>query len=306
MKRSFLTCLIILLFPTSQQAQDSSGFFPHHVGDLWEYYYWDGIVEGTIQDRVISDSIDQLGNIHLLMKRITYIPGWPQMSIPWYDHCRIDSAGNVFARLGHGTERHLYKAELDLWEIWTVEEFTGSGYDLARLEDVRPAVVFEIPSTVREIVYYGASTPAETTGLVRYAEYLADGFGVIYRGGGDLGYALLLRGASIGGELHGDTTTVGVENREPLNLPLEAELLQNYPNPFNPRTVITYVLPRSAHVTLRVFDVLGHEVCRLVDGVQGPGTYRVNFDATHLASGMYLYRLDAGASHHTGKMIVQR
>jgi len=163
MKQPFLTCLLFLLFPVSQQAQDSSGFFPHHVGDLWEYYYWDGIVEGIVQDCIIQDSIDQDGNTHLLMKRNTYIPGWPQMSIPWYDHYRIDSAGNVLAGLGQATERHLYKAEVDLWGIWIVEVFPGSGYDLARLEDVRSAIVFEISSTVREIVYYGASTPAETT-----------------------------------------------------------------------------------------------------------------------------------------------
>lgn len=307
MKRPFLTCFLFLLLPVSQQAQDSSGFFPHHVGDLWEYYYWDGIVEGTIQDRVISDSIDQLGNTHLLMKRTTYVPGWPQISIPWYDLYRIDSAGNVFDRLVNGADRLQYKADLRPGEVWVVEQIGPSGWDIGKVHKVRPDTVFGIGTTVSEIWFYGTQNLTDTSiWFVQYVDYLADGFGLIYRGGGDLGYAMLLRGASIGGEHYGDITTVGVQNREPLDLPLEAEFLQNYPNPFNPRTVVTYVLPRSAHVTLRVFDVLGREVCCLADGAQGPGTYRLEFDATHLSSGMYLYRLDAGAWHRTGKMIIHR
>ena len=69
-----------------------------------------------------------------------------------------------------------------------------------------------------------------------------------------------------------------------------------YPNPFNPSTVITYDLPESADVNLVVYDVAGREMARLVDGHQESGYYRVVFDASHLPSGVYLYRLQSGSS----------
>jgi hypothetical protein len=164
-----------------------------------------------------------------------------------------------------------------------------------------------VATTVWEIWYYATESLTDSTiWLSQYVDYLADGFGVVYRGGGDLGYSLVLWGVSIGGTLYGDTTLVSVENQVRLNLPPHADLLQNYPNPFNPRTVITYNLPGSSHVTLRVFDILGREVCSLVDAVQGPGNYRVTFEGSQLAGGVYLFRLDAGGLLLTRKMILER
>ena len=74
-------------------------------------------------------------------------------------------------------------------------------------------------------------------------------------------------------------------------VPGEFTLEQNYPNPFNPRTVIRYGLPTSCEVRLGVYDVLGREVCLLVDAKKDAGVHDVTFDGSHLASGVYLYRL---------------
>lgn len=76
--------------------------------------------------------------------------------------------------------------------------------------------------------------------------------------------------------------------------PKEFKLEQNYPNPFNPKTVIGYQLPVSGNVSLKVYDILGSEVVTLVEGEQQPGYYEIQFNATNLASGMYVYRLQAG------------
>jgi hypothetical protein len=67
-------------------------------------------------------------------------------------------------------------------------------------------------------------------------------------------------------------------------------LHQNYPNPFNPRTTILYEIPEDGHVTLNVYDMLGKNVAHLVSEYQSAGVYHVIFDASQLASGMYLYR----------------
>ena len=71
-------------------------------------------------------------------------------------------------------------------------------------------------------------------------------------------------------------------------------LYDNYPNPFNPTTTIEYSIPRSSEVTLKVYDLLGREVNVLVDGRQNAGLHKVVFNAGNLASGVYIYKIEAG------------
>jgi hypothetical protein len=71
-------------------------------------------------------------------------------------------------------------------------------------------------------------------------------------------------------------------------------LQQSYPNPFNPSTTIRFSLPKSGYVTLKVYDLVGREVETLVEGVRAAGTYSVEWIPNNLASGVYLYRMQAG------------
>jgi len=84
----------------------------------------------------------------------------------------------------------------------------------------------------------------------------------------------------------------------------EYSLKTNYPNPFNPSTAITYQLPKSGNVTLKIFDMLGNEVTTLVNGQKEMGRYTVQFDASSLASGMYVYRLRVNDYISTKKMLL--
>jgi hypothetical protein len=88
------------------------------------------------------------------------------------------------------------------------------------------------------------------------------------------------------------------------SLPAEFALEQNYPNPFNPSTAISYQLSAVSFVTLKVFDALGREVATLVQAEQSAGRYRVTFDAGNLTSGTYFYRLQAGNSVDTKKLLL--
>ncbi len=88
------------------------------------------------------------------------------------------------------------------------------------------------------------------------------------------------------------------------DLPTVFALAPAYPNPFNPATSLRYDLPQPEHVRLEVYDVIGRRVATLVDARQKAGRYEVHFDARHLASGVYVYRLRAGDFVQTRKMVL--
>jgi hypothetical protein len=90
----------------------------------------------------------------------------------------------------------------------------------------------------------------------------------------------------------------------PRNVPAGYELSQNYPNPFNPTTDIGFRIADVRLVTLKVYNVLGELVKTLVNKVEQPGSYQVQFDGSNLASGVYFYRLSAGSYTKTMKLML--
>ena len=98
------------------------------------------------------------------------------------------------------------------------------------------------------------------------------------------------------------TGTTGQYFQDPSNFDLE----QNYPNPFNPTTVISYKLPVSSNISLKVYDLIGQEITTLFEGFRQAGNYSTTFNAKGLSSGIYLYRLDAGNFEFTKKALLLR
>lgn len=92
------------------------------------------------------------------------------------------------------------------------------------------------------------------------------------------------------------------ENTSPENFVLQ----QNYPNPFNPTTKIEYQIADFGFASLKVYDILGNEVATLVNENKAPGIYEVQFNASQLASGVYIYSLRAGGFTQTKKMVLMR
>jgi len=98
--------------------------------------------------------------------------------------------------------------------------------------------------------------------------------------------------------------TAGIENHE---TPFTFDLKQNYPNPFNPKTTITYELHMTNEIELSIYNLLGQKIVTLVSAKQQPGTYSVEWDASGLASGIYIYRLESNSGYsQTRKMVLYK
>ena len=87
-----------------------------------------------------------------------------------------------------------------------------------------------------------------------------------------------------------------------LGAPKKFELSQNYPNPFNPTTTIRFSLPEAGNVKLTLFNILGQEIKTLVNEFKEAGVHTINFDASELNSGMYIYKIETGTFVQTRKM----
>lgn len=99
-------------------------------------------------------------------------------------------------------------------------------------------------------------------------------------------------------------------NQEKSNLtvinPNKFYLSQNYANPFNPSTKISYSMKEEGLVTLKVYDVLGKEVATLINENKPEGNYEVDFNASHLPSGMYIYKIQVGNFSDAKKMLLTK
>ena len=137
------------------------------------------------------------------------------------------------------------------------------------------------------------SVPSGTTTTLRAIFFKDKNHGYIV---GDSGKVLLY-----------DTTFTTSVNPEQRGVqPVSFEVSQNYPNPFNPTTTINFSIPHNELVELKVFDILGKEVQTLINQKYSTGSHTVQFDASHLASGIYIYRLKAGENVASRKIVLMK
>ena len=109
---------------------------------------------------------------------------------------------------------------------------------------------------------------------------------------------------SVDGLLYRDIQVTNTNDNN--SVPKSFSLSQNYPNPFNPVTIISYALPKASHVTIKVYDILGREVTTLVNEEKNAGNYNAQFSAGKLASGIYLYKMQAGNFQETKKLLIMK
>ena len=97
-----------------------------------------------------------------------------------------------------------------------------------------------------------------------------------------------------------------VDVEENLKSPISYSLYQNYPNPFNPQTTIRFDVKEKTNVNVTLYDILGSRVRVLINSEYNAGSHEFNFNAKHLASGVYFYKIKMGKYSNVKKMILLR
>ncbi len=170
-----------------------------------------------------------------------------------------------------------------------------------------------------ELLFYGFFSASGDTPLSNIArwnqtsgewESVGTGSGNIIYSSAEFGDRLILGGNFLSAGNKAGTRLTSLSPRavnireSEAEVPLTIKLLQNYPNPFNPTTRIPYSLDHDADVSLNVYDITGRRVASLVHGRQSAGSYQFLFDASGLAGGMYIYRLQADGITLSRKMML--
>jgi hypothetical protein len=308
-KIATFAALIITALPLNAQDTTKPFYFPNKTGDMWEYFYFEfGTSDvDTVQNFIVSDSIDSKGIIHITQKARRINPDARPLILWDSVQYWIDTVNNFV--YGRGSEIGfdsllVYKLDASQGEQWVMEIHPGTGYiyEMARVINKGEGTIFGKETTIMQIEYYLAPDTSDTTGLGRYTDEIADGFGLIFRAYAEYSGEIHLIGTVINNILYGDTTIVSVQNEEYF-LPLSIKLNQNYPNPFNSETRIEFSVPKQGYVSLKVYDILGKLVKILMDNEIEAGWHQVFFKAENLSGGVYFYTLQINGTQETKKMI---
>jgi hypothetical protein len=290
--RLMITLSLLCNISYSQIDSSSESFFPHHVGDIWEY----DNINSVYKIALTKDSSIQSSSF------LFYNKG----DVPYYE---IDSSLHViqYPTISKWTEV-LINLKANLGEWWISEDSTSENPSVrivGRIDDISWGNVFGIETQIKRVgYYYQPVTDTTDFHFWRNDRYFAAGMGYLlsqYDAGPPTEQ---LMGCIINGLKYGAVSSVytNPENK----IVLAYKLLSAFPNPFNPSTTISYQLPGNDFVNLRVFDMLGKEITILVNEEQQKGYHQIRFKPQNLSSGIYLIRMNAGVFSQTTKIIYSK
>jgi hypothetical protein len=190
---------------------------------------------------------------------------------------------------GSATDPECSTTSWDVGPVWLVGEIVNKG-----LGNQSPVYMWINPDPAKQ--------PDTTKADAKSQEALTPGIAYVrIEFGGGIPFEMAVDEIRLGTTYKDIATGVKLNNNV---LPSKMTLSQNYPNPFNPTTKINYSVPQSSFVSLKVFNILGQEVATLFRGQQRAGNYTATFNASKLATGVYLYRLEIGGTSITKKLLL--
>lgn len=289
MKRLKYIYFLLLLMNVLMKSQNADDYFPHSVGNTWQYR----TMEGGLQTKTITkDSVDNDGNLFINYNNQTGM-------FQWKYKIKKDK-DSVFISPTRRNDLE-YVFPLEKGKEWVIESYGNDRY-VGYVYDSYKVKLFGDSINAFAVAYFVTEEDTITwpgNYLAQPIRILAEGLGVIeeYE---ETTYKIL-SGAVINGKTYGQIVSVNIEENV---IPSSIELYQNYPNPFNPSTVISWLLPVGNNVQLIIYDILGREIITPVNIYQPAGKHEFLFDASDLSSGLYIYRLKVGKQSIHKKMLL--
>jgi len=265
------------------QPSDPNQYFPHTVGNKWR---WVNSDDGSIHDNVITHDSTGSDSSKYLFYNGTAVPSY-----------RLDTLNQVYQFLnqtdshGHvtlGNEILLHRLNAQPSDSF----YTMNNSFIVKVTAYN-STMFGHSTNVKVFTWYSTSGGSEFTRIS-----LAYGFGPIVTDG-PTSY-VSVTGCIINGVNYGSLVSVSSEVD---GIPDRYKLNQNYPNPFNPSTTISYLVSKTAWVSLKIYNELGQLVATLVDERKAVGSYKVNW-TPQLPSGIYFYQLHSDRFLETKKLLL--
>ncbi len=294
----FILIAILRINPQSgniilNASNSLDSFYPLQIGNRWDYsgFYTDyqGYSEtDSFTVAVINDTIMPNSKKYFVLNHQDFAGG---------KFVRVDTDYVYYYNDRDSTEIPFFKLNAQAGENWSTNfNFTSHIW----LESIDTLNLFGALSIVRHY---------KLDGLILCYVALSDKFGLYsYNSPGEPPgsdhTSKTLFGGMINNLMFG--APLSVKYKDNNKNPAQFALYQNYPNPFNPTTMITYQIPKSGLVTIKVYDVLGRVVKNLVNQNQSEGSHEINFNASDLSGGIYFYQLKAENFISTKKMILLR
>ena len=306
MSRSFIFLLLFLPTAYAQGRKEAKGvsdssisdIFPLSVGNQWtyNYYYYYGNSPGPITDYKDTGSV----TIQIIAKRVT-----------------IDSTVWVFQQNGSMWSNTNFMGwmgpieKIDTFEIIETNAGNHQLYRRGELSSIRTSVLPLVPNLVDTAkIFRYANVDSTGAKLTRSHEYpRVPSYSFTFKRNVGLTSVSVSSGLT-GFPFWGTHHTLRGSIVTSIDIPSaksSAEsyrLNQNYPNPANPSTTISFTIPSRQFVTLKIYDVLGQEVATLVDDDVVAGVHSTQWKPAGVASGMYLYRLQAGTYSESRKLLL--
>ncbi|GAB1348997.1 hypothetical protein MASR1M107_12100 [Ignavibacteriales bacterium] len=274
-------------------------FYPLNVGDFWVYRKtgwsenpWSNKIDTIITTRIVDDTLVPGFGKYFLSDRFNYNPYFHKIE-------RKDEKGKIFELLNWGPDSTRYEYLIDDNTL-----IQGDISGMRALGDQNFYCLVKDISYKQHFGRYRVTRDLEVGSWYWYRITSVDGIGIVEaKASFDFGQTeYKLKGAFVNGMVYGDTTTTGIEDE--LQTPEAFSVSQNFPNPFNSSTKLSFSLPFSGNVIIRVFNVLGQEVLRLYPGYLPFGKQEVLLSMpSNLHSGVYLCRIEFENKSETQKII---
>ncbi len=282
-------------------ANYGQSYWDEYIVKLNQENTWDSLAQINYGDftRVTSLVIDKYNDAYLSVDYRYYPNYYYNKTIMTNDFISFQTLFNTWENLANNDSGYVFFGSSKMYRTTdrgnTIEEINNGITNLnaytIKVIDFNEVYVGDYNklylTTNNGGLWHTIPGPSNANGI-RTIEKVGDGYLVIAATNG----------------IYRNSTVLSIDDPNNVNIyPEKFYLSQNYPNPFNPMTSIQYTVGSPQYVTLKIYDVLGKEIATLVNEEKSAGNYETEFNASHLASGIYYYQLRAGDYVETKKMI---